>query len=241
MKDWIQPDWPAPANVRALVTTRAGGVSAGPYASLNLATHVGDDPAAVAENRRRLRTRLPAEPRWLTQVHGTRVVDAAGAAPGVEADAAFARARRTVCAVQTADCLPLLLCDANGSVVAVAHAGWRGLAGGVIEATVRAMDVPPGQILAWLGPAIGPQAFEVGPEVREVYLAHAPEAAAAFVARENGKWLADLYRLAGQRLNAAGVACVFGGGFCTYREAAHFYSFRRDKATGRMAALIWME
>ena len=241
MKDWILPDWPAPANVRALVTTRAGGVSNGPCASMNLATHVGDDPAAVAENRCRLRTHLPAEPVWLNQVHGRRVVDAAGAAPGIEADAAFSHAKRVVCVVQTADCLPVLLCDEAGTVVAAAHAGWRGLAGGVVEAAVKAMDVAPGRLMAWLGPAIGPQAFEVGAEVRETFLAHAAEAANAFVANENGKWLADLYRLAGQRLNALGVSRVFGGGFCTYSEAARFYSFRRDKATGRMASLIWLE
>ncbi|MBM3391949.1 MAG: peptidoglycan editing factor PgeF [Betaproteobacteria bacterium] len=241
MTDWIVPDWPAPANVRALVTTRAGGVSIGPYESMNLATHVGDDPAAVMENRRRLRAHLPADPAWLNQVHGRRVVDAAGAACGVEADAAFSRQKHAVCVVQTADCLPLLLCDDTGSVVAVAHAGWRGLAGGVIEAAVAAMQVPAQGLLAWLGPAIGPRAFEVGADVREAFLAHAPEAAAAFVVKENGKWLADLYRLAGQRLNAAGVSRVFGGGCCTLSEAERFYSFRRDKATGRMASLIWLE
>ncbi len=241
MKDFIVPQWPAPANVRALVTTRAGGVSIGPYASLNLAMHVGDDAAAVAENRRRLRAHLPAEPLWLSQVHGTRVVDAAVAAPGTEADAAFSQAKRVVCAVQTADCLPVLLCDEAGTAVATAHAGWRGLAGGVLEAAVRAMDVPPGRLMAWLGPAIGPRAFEVGGEVRAAFLAHSPDAAAAFGAKENGKWLADLYRLATQRLHALGVMRVFGGGFCTYDEAARFYSFRRDKSTGRMAALIWME
>jgi YfiH family protein len=238
--DWIVPDWPAPANVRALVTTRAGGVSRGPYAALNLATHVGDDPAAVAENRRRLRAQLPAEPLWLNQVHGSRVVDAAGAAPGIEADAAFSHAKRLVCVVQTADCLPVLLCDEAGTAVAAAHAGWRGLAGGVIEAVVKAMDVAPGRLMAWLGPAIGPQAFEVGAEVRETFLAHAPEAESAFAAKENGKWLADLYRLAGQRLNALGITRVFGGGFCTFHEE-RFYSFRRDKATGRMASLVWLE
>jgi hypothetical protein len=241
MTDWIIPDWPAPAGVRALVTTRAGGVSAGPYASFDLATHVGDDPAAVAENRRRLRALLPAEPLWLNQVHGVCVVDAATAHAGAEADAAFARGKGTVCAVLTADCLPLLLCNDVGTVVAVAHAGWRGLAAGVIEAVVRATNEPPARLLAWLGPAIGPQSFEVGAEVRAAFVAHAPAAAAAFAAKENGKWLADLYRLAEQRLNALGVARVFGGGFCTFNEADRFYSFRRDKATGRMASLIWLE
>lgn len=240
MNDWIVPDWPAPANVSALVTTRAGGMSRGPYASMNLAAHVGDDPAAVAENRRRLRERLPAEPHWLNQVHGSCVVDAASAAPGGEADAAVAGSKGVVCAVLTADCLPVLLCNDAGTAVCAAHAGWRGLAGGVVEAAVRAMGVPPVRLMAWLGPAIGPQAFEVGDEVREAFLAHAPVAAESFAPKANGRWLADLYRLAGQRLNAAGVSRVFGGGFCTYNEAARFYSYRREKTTGRMASLIWM-
>ena len=241
MNERIVPDWPAPANVRAFVTTRAGGVSVGPYASLNLADHVGDDPAAVDENRRRLRAHLPSDPLWLVQVHGSRVVRVEQAAAGAEADAAFTRQAGRVCAVLTADCLPVLLCNDVGTVVAVAHAGWRGLAGGVIEATLRAMNEPPPRLLAWLGPAIGPQAFEVGSEVRAAFLAHSAEASAAFAARENGKWLADLYRLAGQRLNALGVERVFGGGFCAFNETERFYSYRRDKATGRMATLIWLE
>jgi hypothetical protein len=241
MTDWIVPEWPAPAGVRALVTTRTGGVSTGPYASMNLAAHVGDEAAAVAENRRRLRARVPAEPLWLAQVHGRCIVDAAAAAPGVEADGAFARRKGVVCAVLTADCLPVLLCDDTGTVVCAAHAGWRGLAGGVLEAAVAAMGVPASRLMAWLGPAIGPQAFEVGAEVRDAFLAQAPAAAAAFAARDDGKWLADLYRLAKQRLNASGIARVFGGGHCTYHEAGRFYSFRRDRTTGRMAALIWIE
>lgn len=240
MTDWIVPDWPAPAGVHALVTTRTGGASAGPYASMNLAAHVGDEAAAVTENRRRLRAHLPAEPLWLAQVHGCRIVDAAAAAPGVEADGAFARRRGVVCAVLTADCLPVLLCDDAGTVVCAAHAGWRGLAGGVLEAAVAALGVPPARLMAWLGPAIGPQAFEVGAEVRETFLAHSPAAAAAFAARDNGKWLADLCRLATQRLNGVGVERVFGGGHCTYHEAGRFYSYRRDKTTGRMASLIWI-
>ncbi len=241
MNGWIVPDWPAPARVRARITTRAGGISTGPCASLNLAAHVGDDPAAVAENRRRLRANLPAEPVWLNQVHGIRVVDAASAVAGVEADAAVAREKGVVCAVLTADCLPVLLCNDAGTVVGVAHAGWRGLSGGVVEATVRAMNEPPPRLLAWLGPAIGPQAFEVGAEVRAAFLAHSPDAAAAFAAKENGKWLADLYRLATLRLNALGVSRVYGGGRCTFLEADSFYSYRREKTTGRMASLIWLE
>jgi YfiH family protein len=240
MTDWIIPDWPAPVSVRALVTTRAGGVSEGPYASMNLATHVGDDAAAVAENRRRLRGRVPAEPLWLSQVHGIAVVRAEDAAEGAEADAAYTRRKGRACAVLTADCLPVLLCNDAGTAVCAAHAGWRGLAGGIIESAVRAMGEPPARLLAWLGPAIGPQAFEVGTEVRETFLAHSQEAVAAFAAKENGKWLADLYRLAAQRLNALGITRVFGGDFCTFNEAERFYSFRREKATGRLASLIWV-
>ena len=240
MTGWIVPDWPAADAVRALVTTREGGVSTGAYASLNLGDHVGDDPAAVAENRRRLRAQLPAEPLWLGQVHGASVVDAATARPGVAADASVARGPGPVCAVMTADCLPVLLCDEAGTAVCAAHAGWRGLAGGVLEAAVAAMGVPPAQLMAWLGPAIGPQSFEVGEDVRAAFLAHSAGAELAFAPKTQGKWLADLYALATQRLNAAGVARVFGGGLCTFNDAERFYSFRRDKATGRMAALIWI-
>jgi len=238
---WIQPDWPAPPSVKARVTTRAGGVSVGAYAAMNLASHVGDDPAAVAENRRRLRAGLPAEPLWLSQEHGSAVVRAEDAAAGVVADAALARQAGTVCAVLTADCLPVLLCDDAGTVVAAAHAGWRGLAGGVVEAAVRAMNEPPARLLAWLGPAIGPQAFVVGSEVRAVFVGQSPAAAAAFAARADGKWLADLYLLATQRLQALGVGRVFGGGRCTFLEADTFYSYRREGATGRMASLVWLE
>lgn len=240
MNEWIVPGWPAPARVRALITTRSGGVSVGPYASLNLGEHVGDDPLAVAENRRRLVRHLPAEPFWLSQVHGTRVLRAEGAAPGAEGDAAFTREKDVVCAVMTADCLPVLLCDAAGSVVGVAHAGWRGLAGGVAQATVAAMGVPPDSLLAYLGPAIGPGAFEVGDDVRAAFLHQTAEAARGFVPHGAGKWLADLYELARQCLRQAGVGKVFGGGYCTVAEPQRFFSYRRDKTTGRMAALIWL-
>lgn len=237
----IVPDWPAPPGVRALVTTRHGGVSAGPYASLNLGRHVGDDPAAVAENRRRLGTLLPAEPVWLQQVHGTGVADAGSCAGMPEADAAFARRAGVVCAILTADCLPVLLCDGEGTVVAAAHAGWRGLAAGVLEATVAAMAVEPGRLLAWLGPAIGPAAFEVGEDVRTAFVAGDDGAAAAFTPGRPGKWFADLYALARRRLERAGVARVWGGGACTYAEPGRFYSFRRERDTGRMASLVWIE
>jgi polyphenol oxidase len=237
----IVPNWPAPARVGSLMTTRAGGVSQAPWDSLNLGDHVGDAPADVAANRARLRRQLPAEPGWLRQVHSARVVEL-GRDPNPEADAAFTREAGQVCAVLTADCLPVLFCDRAGSVVAAAHAGWRGLADGVLETTVAAMQAPPGDILAWLGAAIGPQAFEVGDEVRQAFVAQHAEAASAFVPQPvPGKWLADLYRLARIRLNQAGVAAVYGGGGCTYRETETFYSYRRDGVTGRMAALIWLE
>jgi len=236
----IHPDWPAPVNVRALMTTRAGGVSAAPWASLNLGDHVGDDPAHVAANRARLRDVLPAEPAWLKQVHSARVVEAGGG--DIEADASFTRTPGQVCAVLTADCLPVLFCDRAGSVVAAAHAGWRGLAGGVLEATVAAMAVPPNEILAWMGAAIGPQAFEVGDDVRAAFMARHPDTAAAFVPQgAPGKWLADIYALARFRLAHAGVQAVSGGGRCTFGESETFFSYRRDGVTGRLAAVIWLD
>lgn len=243
--DFIVPQWPAPARVRAIVTTRNGGVSQGCYASLNLATHVGDDPEVVAANRAVLRSRIPAEPVWLEQVHGTNIVMAESALgerclPPV-ADGAWTRQPGVVCAVMTADCLPVLFCDDAGSVVAAAHAGWRGLCAGILERTVEAMRVAPARIQAWLGPAIGPGAFEVGAEVRSAFLQHDAGSVVAFVAgKEPGKWLADLYLLAKIRLARAGVIDVFGGGFCTYTDAERFYSYRRDCVTGRMASLIWL-
>ncbi len=237
----ILPGWPAPANVRACVTTRAGGVGGAPFDSLNLGDHVGDDPAAVFENRRRLRAALPAEPCWLRQVHGTRCIDAARVLPGDTADAAFAHVPGAVCAVLTADCLPVLFCDEAGTTVAAAHAGWRGLLAGVLENTVAAMAVPGERLMAWLGPAIGPQAFEVGSEVRDAFVARDPAAAEAFVARSADKWLCDLYRLARQRLAAQGIRRVAGGDFCTVREPGRFFSYRRDGTTGRMASLVWLE
>lgn len=239
--DWIVPDWPAPAQVRALVTSRNGGVSREPYRSLNLGTHVGDDPLDVMENRRRLRDRLPAEPKWLIQVHGVGVVDAQRLTRPVEADAAYARSPDTVCAIMMADCLPVLIADREGAAVAVAHAGWRGLAAGVIENTVRAIGLPPARLLAWLGPAIGPCAFEVGPEVRDAFVGEDAAAAAAFAPHRAGKWLADLYNLARLRLRRAGVPGIHGGGLCTWSDPQRFFSHRRDQVTGRMAALIWLE
>lgn len=235
----ITPDWPVPAHVKSLMTTRAGGVSVGPFASLNLATHVRDDPLAVTENRRRLRETLPAEPIWLNQVHGTQVIQADIASGVPNADASFTRKTHAVCAVLTADCLPVLFCARDGSVVAAAHAGWRGLAAGVLEATLDAMRVPPDEVIAWLGAAIGPDAFEVGAEVRDTFIASHPSAGTAFKPHQQ-KWLADIYTLSRIRLNACGVRAVYGGGLCTYTDAARFYSYRRDGVTGRMATLIWL-
>lgn len=242
MADLIVPDWPAPPNVHACVTTRQGGVSEGPFASLNLATHVGDDPERVQENRMLLYAALgfESEPLWLTQVHGTDVVRAEAATPGVSADAATSSTSRRVCGVLTADCLPVLFCNDIGTVVAAAHAGWRGLADGVLEHTIAAMKLPPGRLLAWLGPAIGPAAFEVGPEVRARFMGGHPEAGQAFQGGARDRYLADLYLLARQRLEAAGVPHVFGGEFCTYSEPDLFFSYRRDGTCGRMASMIWL-
>jgi hypothetical protein len=236
----IVPDWPAPPGVHAVATTRQGGVSVGPYASLNLGDHVGDDPAAVAENRRRLKAALalPAEPRWLRQVHGMRVVRASGS-EAIEADGAWTDRSGVVCSVGMADCLPVLFCDRAGTRVAAAHAGWRGLAAGVLEATVAALAVAPDQLLAWIGPAIDAAAFEVGPEVRAAFLAADAEAVTAFQPGRAGRWQADLVTLARQRLRRAGVAQVWGGHWCTSGEPAWFFSHRRDGTSGRMAALIW--
>ncbi len=236
---FLTPDWPAPANVRALVTTRSGGISSGPFADFNLADHVGDDPAAVAENRRRLRAWLPADPVWLQQVHGTRCIDAALATPGIEADASFTRQPGVVCAVLTADCLPVLFADEAGTVVAAAHAGWRGLAAGVLEATVQAMAVAPDHLFAWLGPAIGPASFEVGAEVCEAFTTANPAAVSAFRPHGNGKWLCDLYQLAHLRLRALGLCRITSAEFDTFRDAQRFFSYRRDRITGRIASLIW--
>ena len=238
---WIVPDWPAPPNVRALITTRAGGASRGAYAGLNLGLLSGDDSGDVARNRANLRQWLPAEPLWLRQVHGTTVVEADGTEENPEADAALARRPGRVCAVLTADCLPLLLCDELGTIVAAVHAGWRGLCAGVIGQTLRAMDRPAQTLLAYLGPAIGPAAYEVGAEVREAFVDADAQADTAFVPGKPGKFHADLYALARLRLARGGVARVYGGGYCTYTERERFYSYRRDGITGRMASLIWME
>ena len=241
----IIPDWPAPRNVRTLQTTRVGGTSSAPYDSLNLGDHVGDAPLAVAHNRMLLNTLLPSEPVWMKQIHGTTVANADRADCLPQADACIARHRAAVCVVMTADCLPVLLCDTQGSVVGAAHAGWKGLASGVIEATVQAMDVAPQNLMAWLGPAISQDAFEVGDEVRAIFVDADVQAAAAFAPSplmgEGEKWYADIYALARLRLNALGITRIYGGEHCTYRERERFFSYRRDGATGRMGTFIWLD
>ncbi len=237
--DWIVPDWPAPARVKACVTTRTGGVSVAPFDSLNLGTHVDDDPVAVANNRQRLVSQLCCKPAWLQQVHGIDVVEAAPETVA-EADASWTATTGIACTVMTADCLPALFCDRTGSRVAAAHAGWRGLAAGVLEATLDALAIAPEDTLVWLGPAIGPQAFEVGAEVREAFVNQHAQAAQAFSASVNpGRYMADIYELARIRLAARGVVAVHGGGFCTYTDP-RFYSYRRAARTGRFASLIWL-
>lgn len=239
--DWIVPDWPTPPAVKAIITTRQGGTSEGPYASMNLGARVNDDPAAVAHNRALLDAFLPAPVRWLSQVHGTRVVDAADSPPDTSADAAFTHRQRVVCAVMVADCLPVLLCDDDATVVAAVHAGWRGLAAGVIEAAVDALRVQPGRLQAYLGPAIGPDAFEVGDDVRQAFTSRSAMAHEAFRPHGTGKWLCNLFALARQRLRALGIERIAGGVHCTHGDPARFYSHRRDRISGRMAALIWLD
>ncbi|WP_217705749.1 peptidoglycan editing factor PgeF [Peristeroidobacter soli] len=314
MADWITPDWPAPPNVKSAATLRTGGVSQGAFSSLNFGSHVGDEPAAVAENRRLLRAalKLPPEPAWLNQVHGINVVDATGGTVAASsrnasdarsstavdatreavasfsnvsgassstadanssgargassisegggsrtqenpasaggampvaptADASVARGAGAVCVVMTADCLPVLFCDRAGTRVGAAHAGWRGLAGGVLGATIKALDVPPSSLMAWLGPAIEQDAFEVGDDVHEAFLKLAAENAAAFRSNERGRWQADLYQLARNELARLGVTAVYGGGFKCFADSERFFSYRRENRTGRMATLVWLE
>ncbi len=239
----IRPNWPAPEHVQAIQTTRLGGVSQGVYAALNLSDQLQDHPVNVARNRQLLAQYLPSEPVWLKQVHGVGVVDAAKSGCLESADASYAKQPHVVCVTMTADCLPVLLCDEAGTVVAAVHAGWRSLCEGVIEATVKSMSVNHDQLMAWLGPAIGPEAFEVGAEVRQAFIDKDASAVSAFKAHGE-KWLGDLYQLAKQRLNTVGVHRVYGASidqdFCTYSDQAKFFSYRRDGETGRMGSLIWL-
>lgn len=242
--EFIKPNWPAPASVKALQTVRSGGVSQAPYASLNLGSHVNDDPIAVAKNRQLLSAYLPSEPVWVNQVHGVEVIDAANSSSLQNADASYTTKSSVVCVTMTADCLPVLLCDERGTVVAAVHAGWKGLCDGVIEAAVQKMQVPPNEILVWLGPAIGPDAFEVGDDVREQFITKDSQATSAFKPLGN-KWLCNMYMIATQRLKQLGVMQIYGAGvnehFCTYTDEARFFSFRRNNVTGRMASMIWLE
>lgn len=239
MHDWLTPQWPAPAKVKTWVTTRSGGVSVAPYDSCNLGEHVADSPRAVFKNRERLVSLLGCKPAWLQQVHGVAVVEA-NPALVLEADASWSSKPGVACTVLTADCLPVLFCDRAGTRVAAAHAGWRGLAAGVLEATLDKLGVPADQVLVWLGPAIGPQAFEVGAEVREAFVGQHAQAAAAFQPSANAdKFMADLYQLARIRLAARGVEAVYGGDFCTFSDP-RFFSYRRSAQTGRFASLIWL-
>ncbi|WXL25087.1 peptidoglycan editing factor PgeF [Ectopseudomonas mendocina] len=239
MHDWLTPQWPAPGRVKSCVTTRSGGVSVPPYEGLNLGDHVGDDPVSVRKNRERLTSMLGCKPAWLQQVHGTSVVEA-NPWQVDEADASWSATSGIACTVMTADCLPVLFCDRAGTRVAAAHAGWRGLAGGVLEATLDVLAVPPEDVLVWLGPAIGPDAFEVGSEVRDAFVDQHAQAEAAFVQGEHpGKFMADIYALARIRLAAQGVEAVYGGGLCTFNDP-RFYSYRRSAQTGRFASLIWL-
>lgn len=236
--DWISAEWPAPANVRAIFTTRSGGFSQGPWSSLNLGTHCGDDPADVRRNRESLDEVLPVPAPWLRQVHGTTVVphpDDPGSEP--EADAVFSFSEGQVCAVLTADCLPVVFCNRAGDRVAVAHAGWRGLANGILQATIDALAERPGDLLAWLGPAIGPRSYEVGTDVAEAF----PDEFSAGFVRRGDRFLMDIYAVARSKLAAAGIESVSGGNFCTFEDPERFFSYRRDGTTGRMACVAWLE
>jgi len=246
MPGFIYPDWPAPSHVKSVMTTREGGVSAHPYTTLNLGTHVGDLPEHVAHNRHLLTQKLalPKAPLWLNQVHGVDIADHSLSRDGCDADAVISRNAHEVCSIMTADCLPVLFCNRQGDVVAAAHAGWRSLKNGLLEKCVASMNCDEGEVLVWLGAAIGPSAFEVGEEVREAFLSVHSASEAAFVKNgtKEGKWLADIYTLARIHLTAAGVETqnIYGGGRCTFTEDSLFFSYRRENRTGRMASLIWL-
>ncbi|MDX3773295.1 peptidoglycan editing factor PgeF [Chromatiaceae bacterium AAb-1] len=242
MSDLIIPDWPAPDNVKAVSSTRQGGYSLPPYQSLNLGNHVGDDPSLVLQNRRSLqrRARMPAVPYWLNQTHSATVLTLPSSLSEPDADATFSNKRQQICTVMTADCLPVLFCNREGTAVAAAHAGWRGLCNGILENTVRHFSKP-AEVIAWLGPAISVAAFEVGTEVRQAFISHQLQAEQAFVAQSEHKWRADLYLLARQRLASVGVTAVYGGDYCTFTQQQRFFSYRRDGLTGRMASCIWLE
>lgn len=240
---WIVPEWPAPSRVRALSTLRGGGVSCAPYDTFNLAEHVGDDRHAVTVNRQRLITAaaLPSMPLWLKQVHGAHTIHAGEVAGTVSADACFTDRPAQVCAILTADCLPLLICDTQGRRVCALHAGWRGLVNGVVEAAVTALGMPGRDLMAWMGPAIGPDNFEVGDEVRTRFMSADRDSLHAFRPSPQGRWLADIYQLTRLRLERQGVGHIYGAKWCTVSDPERFYSYRRDGKTGRMASMIWLQ
>lgn len=241
MRHCLIPDWPAPPNVKALQTTRQGGFSLPPYQSLNLGDHVNDPPHTVSRNRQQLSQLLPSEPLWLKQTHSTTVVRADQAGCHPKADASFATRPGAVCCVMTADCLPVLFCDHQGTRIAAAHAGWKGLANGILEQSIQQLGLPASELMAWLGPAISQPCFEVGNEVRQCFIAHDAAAEQAFQAGNSpNKWQADLYLLARQRLQRAGIHAIYGDSDCTYRQPERYFSYRRDGVTGRMASLIWL-
>lgn len=238
---WLIPDWPAPDNVHAATTLRTGGVSAGAYASFNPALHVGDHSDRVIENRRKIKALLdlPSEPVWLKQIHSNYVIDAAKSATLQQADASYSTEPGIVCTVMTADCLPLLVCDSDGTCVAAIHAGWKGLLAGIVTNTIKTLQKQ--NLLVWLGPAIGPECFEVGAEVRDAFVDKSTININAFKERDGDKWLANIYQLASNELMMWGIDKIYGGNFCTFTEPERFYSYRRDKETGRMVSLIWRE
>lgn len=241
--EYITPDWPAPPSIKALTTTRHGGMSHSPFHTFNLADHVGDEPDRVATNRHLLHKKfsLPTQPIWLNQTHSTHIIDAATVTGIPTADASYSNKPNVVCAVLSGDCLPLLICDKAATVVSAIHAGWKGLANGVIENTINTLPVKPSDLLVWLGPAIGDQVYEVGWNVVSAFTQHDPAAIDVFVPLDSTHWLANLYALARMRLSRLGVTQIYGGNHCTYTEKNLFYSFRREGITGRMATLIWRE
>lgn len=240
--NWITPDWPAPLGIKAASTLRTGGISKGDFASWNLADHVNDDADHVKINRQRLRQQLqlPSKPIWLNQIHGNRVITATNDATNTSADASYSRQAGIICTVMTADCLPLLLCSKDGLCVAAVHCGWRGLLAGIINQTCLAMKLS-NDSLVWMGPAIGSQVFTVGSEVRQLFIANNAAYRPAFVGQAKGKWLADIYRIARINLAEIGITQIYGGNRCTYSENQHFFSYRKQNQTGRMATLIWRE
>ncbi|WP_417542794.1 peptidoglycan editing factor PgeF [Methylophaga thalassica] len=240
--EFITPEWTMPDHIQAYTTTRKDGISPSPYDSLNIANHVNDTPENVEKNRAALNSalKLPASPLWLQQTHSTQVINSQDWQEGIEADAIYSNQTNHVCAIMTADCLPLLLSNASGTEIAAVHAGWRGLADGIIEKTLAQFDAAAEHIYAWLGPAIGPEKFEVGLDVYEAFLSHDPMAEVAFQQSDDSHFLADIYQLARLRLRQHGVSQLFGGNYCTMTDASRFFSYRRDGETGRMVSLIWI-